>query len=123
MSDDEYANEILTWSTTAAVVAIIVILTLVTVICILKKSPERELEVTTTGAAGPTTLRGRAVAYYNKYWKVTDTDAPVFDSTRRDIRTYNFGTLRTETELEDEEEKALGFYSRGDKSTVLTASK
>ena len=122
MSDEEYVNEILTWSTTAVVVAIIVILTLVTVICILKKSPERELEVT-SGAAGPTTLRGRAVAYYNKYWKVTDTDAPVFDSTRRDIRTYNFGTLRTEKELEDAEEKALGFYSRGDKSTVLTASK
>ena len=94
MSDEEYANEILTWSVTAVVVAIIVILTLVTVICILKKTPERKLEVTgdtSTGAAGPTTLRGRAVEYYNKYWKVTDADAPMFDSTRRFIRRYNFG--------------------------------
>ena len=73
---DEYKNETLTWSyteeitmwsITAVAVAIMVIVTIVIVVCIVKKTPERELEVTRdTGAAGPTTLRGRAVAYYNQ---------------------------------------------------------
>ena len=125
MSGEESTDEILTWSITAVVVAIIVILTIVTVICILKNTPERELEVT-TGAEGPTTLKERAVAYYHKYWKVTDKDAPVFDGATRSIKKSNSGTLRTRKELEEDEEKDLGIYSESyleDNSTVVTASK
>ena len=122
------SDEILTWSITAAAVAIIVILTIVTVICILKNTPERELEVTTdptTGSAGPATLKERAVAYYHKYWKVTDKDAPVFDGTTRSIKPYNFGTLRTTAEIEKAEEDESGMYSISsppDNTTVATAT-
>ena len=126
MSGEESTDEIITWSITAAVVAIIVILTIVTVICILKNTPERELEVTCTGAEGPTTLKERAVAYYHKYWKVTDKDAPVFDGATRSIKKSNSGTLRTRKELDEAEEKDLGIYSESyleDNSTVVTASK
>ena len=122
MSDEEYTSESLTWTITAVVVALIVILTLVTVICILKKSPKIELEVTGAGATGPTTLIGRAAAYYNKYWKVTDKDAPMFDSTRRDIKKYSFGTLRTKIELEDAEEEMYSLPSPLDNTTGATAT-
>ena len=106
MSDVEYTNEMLTWSITGIIVAILVIVTIVTVICILRNTPERELEVTTTdgAAAGQNNLRERAVAYYHKYWKVTDTDAPMFDNTRRDITTHTYGTLKTKEEMEREDE-------------------
>ena len=118
---EEYANETFTWSITAVVVAILVILTLVIVICILKKTPERDLEVTRVGGAGGArTLRGRAVAYYNKYWKVTDPDAPKFDSTRRDIKKYNFGTLWTKAEREMTEEDET--YSLPDNTTIATVT-
>ena len=123
MSDNENANEILTWSITAIVVAILVIVTIVTVICILRNTPERELEVTTNRAAGQKNLRGRAVAYYHKYWKVTDRDAPMFDNTRRDITTHTYGTLKTKEEIEREDESvySISSHSPPDNKTVSYA--
>ena len=115
MSDKEYTDETFIWFLTAAAVAIIVILTLVVVVCLLKSSPERELEV--IGGAGGSTLRG--VAYFNKYWKVTDEDAPKFDSTRREIKKYNFGTLWTKAEIERAQEDELKMYSLQEDNTAV----
>merc|ERR1712032_56332 len=122
MSDNEYTNEILTWSITAVVVAIVVIVTVVTVICILRNTPERELEVTTNGVTEQNNLRGRAVAYYHKYWKVTDRDAPMFDNTRRDITTHTYGTLKTKEEIEREDESMYSLSSPPDNKTVSHAT-
>merc|ERR1711971_734783 len=120
ISDVEYTNEILTWSITAVVVAILVIVTIVTVICILRNTPERELEVTTTDgtAGGQKNLRKRAVAYHHKYWKVTDRDAPMFDNTRRDITTHTYGTLKTREEIEREDESMYSISYPPNNKTV-----
>ena len=118
MSDKEYTDETFIWFLTAVAVAIIVILTLLVVICLLKSSPERELEV--IGGAGGSKLR--AVAYFNKYWKVTDDDAPKFDSTRREIKKYSFGTLWTKAEIEKAEEDELKMYSLKEQNTTVASA-
>ena len=114
----------LTGSITGIVVAILVILTIVTVICILRNTRERELEVTTTdgAAGGQKNLRERVVAYYHKYWKVTDRDAPMFDNTRRDITTHTYGTLKTREEIEREDESMYSLSSPPDNKTVSYAT-
>ena len=115
MSDESFLAEFMEHVVTGIVVAIIVVLTIVAVCCIVKNTPDRQLEVTRdakTEAAGRKTLRSRAAAYYHKYWKVTDRDAPVFDNTRRFVRKYIYGTLITKEERDAEQLERNGIYER-----------
>ena len=84
------------WSITGVVVVVFVIVTIVVVRCIWKNTPPIETEIV-NHVGTKADWKSRVVEYYrnHKYWKVTDKDAPKWDTTRPRTGTYTDGTIRS----------------------------
>ena len=107
-------EEILMWSITGVVVVVLVIVTIVVVRCIWKNTPPMETEIV-NHVGTKMDWKSRVVEYYrkHKYWKVTDKDAPKWDTTRPRTGTYTDGTIRSFIEAREEADKNDGIYSIG----------
>ena len=99
---DEDGGDILMWSITGVVVALLVIVTIVVLICIWRKTPPSETEIVPEAATkAKPDLKSRAVEYYHRYWKVTDSDAPRWDPTRPRTGTHTDKSIRSARELRE----------------------